>query len=83
MTVNVLFGKAWYVSPMENELKADDLLPLISKLSIHERQRLFEIAMRRESTDDKAYAAVPPTEAEFSSDEDSLSWDADGWEGFE
>ena len=27
-----------------------------------------------------AYHAHPPTASEFSSDEDSLSWDADGWE---
>ena len=27
-----------------------------------------------------AYRAHPPTASEFSSDEDSLAWDADGWE---
>ena len=27
-----------------------------------------------------AYHAHPPTASEFSSDEDSLAWDADGWE---
>jgi len=29
-----------------------------------------------------AYRANPPTASEFSSDEDSLAWDADGWENF-
>ena len=27
-----------------------------------------------------AYGAHPPTASEFSTDEDSLAWDADGWE---
>lgn len=31
--------------------------------------------------DDSAiYKSVPPARAEFFSDEDSLAWDADGWE---
>jgi len=32
------------------------------------------------ATDSAAYKAKPPTSAEFSSEEDSLAWDADGWE---
>ena len=32
------------------------------------------------ATDPAAYKAVAPTHAEFSSDEESLAWDADGWE---
>jgi prevent-host-death family protein len=32
------------------------------------------------ASDPAAYRAHPPTASEFSSDEDSLSWDADGWE---
>jgi prevent-host-death family protein len=27
-----------------------------------------------------AYRALPPTASEFSTDEDSLAWEADGWE---
>ena len=30
--------------------------------------------------DSAAYRAHPPTASEFSSDENSLAWDADGWE---
>ena len=32
------------------------------------------------ATDTAIYKAYPPAEAEFSSDENSLSWEADGWE---
>lgn len=32
------------------------------------------------ATDAGAYKSHPATPAEFSSDEDSLAWDADGWE---
>ena len=33
------------------------------------------------ATDPAAYKSAPPRQAEFSSDEESLAWDADGWEG--
>ena len=29
---------------------------------------------------DSAYQSLPPSPAEFSSDEEALAWDADGWE---
>ena len=32
------------------------------------------------ATDAAAYQAHPPTSAEFSTDDDPLAWDADGWE---
>jgi prevent-host-death family protein len=32
------------------------------------------------ATDSALYKSSPPTMSEFSSDEDSLAWDADGWE---
>ena len=32
------------------------------------------------ATDPAAYKSVSPSPAEFSSDEESLAWDADGWE---
>jgi len=32
------------------------------------------------ASDAAAYRAHTPTASEFSNDEDSLSWDADGWE---
>jgi len=33
------------------------------------------------ATDPAAYQSLAPGSAEFSSDEESLAWDADGWEG--
>lgn len=32
------------------------------------------------ATDPAVYNSLSPTHAEFSSDEESLAWDADGWE---
>ncbi len=32
------------------------------------------------ATDAPAYKSLPPTSAEFSSEEESLAWDSDGWE---
>ena len=32
------------------------------------------------ATDPAVYKSLSPGHAEFSSDEDSLAWDADGWE---
>ena len=32
------------------------------------------------ATDPAAYKSLSPSEAEFSSDDESLAWDADGWE---
>jgi len=34
------------------------------------------------ATDAAAYQAHPPAAAEFSTDDDPLAWDADGWENF-
>ena len=65
---------------MPASLTADDILPLIAKLSEKERGRLLQLVIRRGKSDAEAYAAQPVGDDEFSSDEDPLSWDADGWE---
>ncbi len=65
---------------MPVSLTADDILPLIAKLSTKERGRLLRLVLRRGNSDAEAYAAQPVREDEFSSDEDPLSWDAEGWE---
>ncbi len=64
---------------MSQPLTADDLLPLIAKLSSAERGKLFRL-IQKVGNDVEAYRAVPPVQGEFSSDEDMLAWDADGWE---
>ena len=65
---------------MSNELKADDLIPLIAKLSLRERRRLLRLALNQGLDDGQAYASLPPRDAEFLSDDDLLSWEAEGWE---
>jgi hypothetical protein len=64
---------------MSQPLTADDLLPLIVKLSSAERRKLF-LLIQKVGSDVEAYRAAPPAQGEFSSDEDMLAWDADGWE---
>lgn len=63
---------------MASELKAEDLLPLIAKLSLRERQRLLQLILKQGLSDAQVYAVKPPRYDEFSSDEDGLSWEADG-----
>jgi len=65
---------------MPNSLTADDILPLVAKLSDKERERLLRLVLRRGKSDAEAYSARPVREDEFLSDEDPLSLDADGWE---
>jgi len=64
---------------MSQPLTADDLLPLIAKLSSAERRKLFRL-IQKVGSDVEAYRAVPPAQDEFSSDEGTLAWDGDGWE---
>ena len=66
-------------SCMSQPLTADDLLPLIVKLSSAERRKLF-LLIQKVGSDAEAYRAVPPAQDEFSSDENMLARDADGWE---
>jgi hypothetical protein len=67
---------------MDHFLKAEDVLPLVRKLSVEERSRLIKLALKKNNAadDQAAYAALPVREDEFSSDDDSLGWDSDGWE---
>lgn len=67
-----------------NEPKtAEDFLALISLLSNHERVRLVRLLVQQTtSSDAEAYALMPPGKDEFSSDEEPLAWEAEGWEEF-
>jgi len=66
---------------MEKPLSAEELFPLVERLSPKERLRLLQLISLRPVADDRdAYRAVPPRHDEFSSDTDPLAWDADGWE---
>jgi len=66
---------------MAGVLKAEDLLPLIAKLSYGERLCLCRPILKQGLSNAQAYAVKLPRDAEFSSDEDGLSWKADDWEG--
>ena len=67
---------------MEKPLSAEELFPLVARLSPPERLRLLRLISLRPASDDlDAYHTLPPRHDEFSSDRDPLGWDADGWEG--
>lgn len=72
---------------MEPDLTAQDLFPLIRKLSPAERVRLAKLALREASEsgarDREAYVAVPPSPDELGTDVEPLAWDAEGWDEFD
>jgi hypothetical protein len=66
-------------------LTAEDLWPLVSRLSPEERIRLIRLTIARgavASSDAVAYERVPVGSDEFHQDsyEDPLAWDAEGWD---
>ena len=67
---------------MARTLTADDILPLIATLSPAERARLLRLVASKNESDSLLYATMPPKSGEFDSDDDQLSWDAEGWEQF-
>jgi hypothetical protein len=67
---------------MPRLLTADDLMPLVASLPDSERIRLLRWIASSRGTDASAYKAVPPTDEEFSGEDEPLAWEADGWEEF-
>ncbi len=69
---------------MQSPVTAQDLLPLVEKLSHDEQVRLAKLALRAAAlgrSSRAAYAEQPPKPGELGDDEeDPLAWDADGWE---
>ena len=66
---------------MAKPMNAEDILPLVAGLTPRERARLLRlIAASSGANAAKAYAAVPPGRDEFTSDEEPLEWEANGWE---
>ncbi|MBK6517534.1 MAG: hypothetical protein IPM79_10060 [Polyangiaceae bacterium] len=63
-------------------LRADDLWPLVLKLPHDEQVRLAKLALRAASGGDdaRAYVAAPVAPGELDAEEDSLAWDAEGWD---
>lgn len=72
----------WYITEMPKPLTADDILPLVACLTPQERVRLLRLISPPAGADAAIYQAVPPTLDEFVTDDEELSWDAEGWEQF-
>jgi hypothetical protein len=73
---------------MSQTLTAQDLWPLVQKLPHDEQVRLAKLALRAAarsgSSDVEAYRRMaPPSAEEFSSQEEPLAWEAEGWEEFD
>lgn len=71
----------WYTDVMNRTLTADDVLPLIAALSPEERTRLLRLVIARETASaEEIYRRAPPRSEEFSTDENPLAWEAEGWD---
>ncbi len=57
-------------------------MPLVASLPDSERMRLLRWIASPQGTDASAYIVAAPTDNEFSGDDESLAWEADGWEEF-
>jgi hypothetical protein len=72
---------------MNSTLTAEDLLPLVEKLPHDEQVRLAKLALRAAarggSSDADTYRVSPPGKEEFSSAEEPLAWEAEGWDEFD
>jgi len=66
---------------MAKTLTADDILPLVASLTPQERVRLLRLLALPQGADAPVYRSIPPSRDEFSTDDEPLAWDADGWEG--
>jgi hypothetical protein len=73
--------------PMNPTLTAEDLWPLVQKLTHDEQVRLAKLALRAAalsgSSDAESYRVHPPGKDEFSSDEEPLAWETEGWDEFD
>lgn len=71
---------------MNPTLTADDLWPLVEKLSHDQQVKLARralLAAARSGADADAYRAAPPAPDDFGSDEEGAAWEAEGWEEFQ
>ena len=57
-------------------------MPLVASLPDSERIRLLRWIASSRGADASAYKAVPPTDEEFSGEDEPLASEADGWEEF-
>jgi hypothetical protein len=65
-------------------LTAQDLWPLVTKLSHDEQVRLAKLALaaaaRTPAADAEQYRTSPAAVDEFSSADEALAWEAEGWD---
>jgi hypothetical protein len=61
-------------------LTADDILPLVAALPPAERVRLLRLIASARGNDEFLYRSIPPLPEEFSTDDEPLAWEAEGWE---
>ena len=64
---------------MPHSLTVEEIVPLVEALPPEERVRLLRLITKPRSDDSTIYTAVPPTSEEFSSNEEALAWDSEGW----
>jgi hypothetical protein len=71
---------------MSSTLTVQDLWPLVQKLPQAEQVRLAMLVLRatsrNESSDSAAYQVAPPKVDEFSTEDEPLAWEGEGWEDF-
>jgi hypothetical protein len=66
---------------MAAPLTAEDILPLVERLTPQERVRLLRLLSVQSRGDGAVYGASPPHPNEFDADDDVLAWDSEGWDG--
>jgi hypothetical protein len=67
---------------MPRSLTADDIMPLVASLADSERINLIRWIASHHGAGGSAYKVAPPTDDEFSGDDEPLAWEADRWEEF-
>lgn len=66
---------------MSRRMTIQEILPLIADLTLPERVRLVRLTVEQPGVDEaEVYRILPSGRSEFSSGEDLLEWEADGWE---
>jgi hypothetical protein len=66
---------------MPKHVTVEDILPLVDRLPAGEKLRLLRLVSTRAGAHDlDAYRAAPVRDSEFSNNDESLAWDAEGWE---
>ena len=65
---------------MADGLTVEEIVPLVEALAQRERSRLLRLISKLPTDDAAIYALKPPAGGEFTTPEDPLAWDSEGWE---